>query len=302
MSRRAREADPRGARARGGPAAAGRAGARAALGRARTPSACSTSRCGSPGDGARAPRRLRAARLRGRGRRALRGAVRAAGRGAAVHRPRRPEGNLQAWARDAALRRGARLAASATPTSPPATPPPTRSRPCSTGSPPRRAAARCSACARATAGSCARCSASGAPTPRRGAPSTASPWREDPTQRRRDAFARNRARHGLVPALRELHPAAEANVLRTRRAAARRGRGARRRRHRRARRGRRPAVASSACARCRPRSPAWSSSGSPTRPAARPSRHRTDEILAPRRATARSTSAAACAPGSRAAA
>ena len=39
-------------------------------------------------------------------------------------------------------------------------------------------------------------------------------WREDPSNDS-DAFARNRARHGLVPALRELHPAAEANVLRT---------------------------------------------------------------------------------------
>ena len=39
-------------------------------------------------------------------------------------------------------------------------------------------------------------------------------WREDPSNAS-DAFARNRARHGLVPALRELHPAAEENVLRT---------------------------------------------------------------------------------------
>ena len=39
-------------------------------------------------------------------------------------------------------------------------------------------------------------------------------WREDPSNAS-DAFARNRARHGLVPALRELHPAAERNVLRT---------------------------------------------------------------------------------------
>ena len=39
-------------------------------------------------------------------------------------------------------------------------------------------------------------------------------WRED-TSNDSDAFARNRARAGLVPALRELHPAAEANVLRT---------------------------------------------------------------------------------------
>jgi len=40
------------------------------------------------------------------------------------------------------------------------------------------------------------------------------PWRDDPSNAS-DAFARNRARHGLVPALRALHPAAEHNVLRT---------------------------------------------------------------------------------------
>ena len=40
------------------------------------------------------------------------------------------------------------------------------------------------------------------------------PWREDPTNESRE-FARNRVRHELLPALRSLHPAAEANVLRT---------------------------------------------------------------------------------------
>ena len=40
------------------------------------------------------------------------------------------------------------------------------------------------------------------------------PWREDPSNAS-DGYARNRARHRLVPALRELHPAAERNVLRT---------------------------------------------------------------------------------------
>jgi tRNA(Ile)-lysidine synthase len=40
------------------------------------------------------------------------------------------------------------------------------------------------------------------------------PWREDPSNAS-DRYARNRARHRLVPALRELHPAAERNVLRT---------------------------------------------------------------------------------------
>jgi tRNA(Ile)-lysidine synthase len=39
-------------------------------------------------------------------------------------------------------------------------------------------------------------------------------WREDPTNESLD-FARNRVRHQLLPALRALHPAAEANVLRT---------------------------------------------------------------------------------------
>jgi tRNA(Ile)-lysidine synthase len=40
------------------------------------------------------------------------------------------------------------------------------------------------------------------------------PWREDPTNAS-DAYARNRVRAQLLPALRGLHPAAEANVLRT---------------------------------------------------------------------------------------
>ncbi len=39
-------------------------------------------------------------------------------------------------------------------------------------------------------------------------------WREDPTNDSLD-FARNRVRHQLLPALRSLHPAAEANILRT---------------------------------------------------------------------------------------
>jgi tRNA(Ile)-lysidine synthase len=40
------------------------------------------------------------------------------------------------------------------------------------------------------------------------------PWREDPSNAD-PAFARNRVRHDLLPALRSLHPAAEQNVLRT---------------------------------------------------------------------------------------
>jgi tRNA(Ile)-lysidine synthase len=39
-------------------------------------------------------------------------------------------------------------------------------------------------------------------------------WREDPSNER-DDFARNRIRNELLPALRSIHPAAEANVLRT---------------------------------------------------------------------------------------
>lgn len=39
-------------------------------------------------------------------------------------------------------------------------------------------------------------------------------WREDPTNES-DAFARNRIRNELLPALRAIHPAAEANLLRT---------------------------------------------------------------------------------------
>ena len=39
-------------------------------------------------------------------------------------------------------------------------------------------------------------------------------WREDPTNAS-GAFARNRVRHGLVEQLRAIHPAAEANVVRT---------------------------------------------------------------------------------------
>ena len=71
-----------------------------------------------------------------------------------VERPRRPEGpgNLQAWARDVRYAAAARLAEAArAPRSRPATPPTTRSRRSSTGSPPRRAAGRCSGCAPATA-------------------------------------------------------------------------------------------------------------------------------------------------------
>jgi tRNA(Ile)-lysidine synthase len=132
----------------------------------------------------------------------------------AIHRPRRPEGNLQAWARDVRYAEAARLAAG-------------RDADVAAGhtasdqvetvlyrlaaSPGRRALLgirpRDGRVIRPLLGAWradteAWCAEHGLP------------WREDPTNAS-DAYARNRARHGLVPALRELHPAAEANVLRT---------------------------------------------------------------------------------------
>lgn len=128
----------------------------------------------------------------------------------------RPEdaGNLQAWARDVRLGAGARLAAA-------------RGASLATGhtasdqaetilyrlaaSPGRRAllgmAARDALLIRpllrvTREETAAHCAARGLS------------WREDPSNAD-PAFARNRARAGLVPALRELHPAAEANVVRT---------------------------------------------------------------------------------------
>jgi tRNA(Ile)-lysidine synthase len=132
-----------------------------------------------------------------------------------VHRPRRPEGgNLQAWARDQryaaatrlALDRGADVAAGHT-----------ASDQVETvlyrlaASPGRRALLgmrpRDGRLVRPLLGvwheeTVAWCEEQGLP------------WREDPTNAS-DAFARNRARHGLIPELRRLHPAAEENVLRT---------------------------------------------------------------------------------------
>ena len=63
-----------------------------------------------------------------------------------VRRPGPPRGNVQAWAREVRYRGGGEARPGA---SPPVTRPPTRSRPCSTGSPPRRAGARCSGSATA---------------------------------------------------------------------------------------------------------------------------------------------------------
>lgn len=133
-----------------------------------------------------------------------------------VHVARRPEdaGNLQAWARDLRLTAGASLAAA-------------RGARLATGhtatdqaetilyrlaaSPGRRAllgmAARDGLLVRPLLAvsrdeTAAHCAARGLA------------WREDASNAD-PAYARNRARAGLVPALRELHPAAEANVVRT---------------------------------------------------------------------------------------
>jgi tRNA(Ile)-lysidine synthase len=131
-----------------------------------------------------------------------------------VHRPRRPEGNLQAWARDErygqasrlALERDADVAVGHTATDQVET---VLYR--LAASPGRRALLGMrerdgrlvrpllSVWRAATEAWCAE---------------AGLPWREDPSNAS-DAYARNRARHGLVPALRELHPAAEHNVLRT---------------------------------------------------------------------------------------
>jgi tRNA(Ile)-lysidine synthase len=131
-----------------------------------------------------------------------------------IHRPPRPEGNLQAWARDQrytqaarlALDRGADVAAGHT-----------ASDQVETvlyrlaASPGRRALLgmrpRDGRLVRPLLGFwredvTAHCLARGLD------------WREDPSNAS-DAYARNRARHGLVAELRRLHPAAGENVLRT---------------------------------------------------------------------------------------
>ncbi len=124
-------------------------------------------------------------------------------------------GNVQAWARELATRprRAPPRGAGRRPRSPSATPPTTRSRRSSTGSPPRRADGHCWGCAPVDgaivrplleltrAETTAYCEARGLA------------WRDDVTNAGR-RYARNRIRHDLVAALREVHPAAEANVLR----------------------------------------------------------------------------------------
>ena len=129
-----------------------------------------------------------------------------------VGRPRRPDdaGNLQAWARDvryaAAARRGITVAAGHTASDQAET---VLYRLAS--SPGRRAllgmAARDGRLVRPLLGvtrdeTAAYCRERGLA------------WREDATNAS-DAFARNRVRHELLPALRAIHPAAEENVRRT---------------------------------------------------------------------------------------
>ena len=134
-----------------------------------------------------------------------------------IERPRRPEGpgNLQAWARDrryAAADRDRR--ARRRRRSSPATPPTTRSRRSSTASPPRPAAAPCWGCARTTGCWPGPCSASPGPRPPPTASSAAWPGARTPATPS-SAYARNRVRHGLLPELAQIHPAAAQNVLRT---------------------------------------------------------------------------------------
>ena len=131
-----------------------------------------------------------------------------------VHRPHRPggPGNLQAWARDVRYAEAARLAAGGDVAAGH-----TASDQVETvlyrlaASPGRRAllgmAPREGAVVRPLLGAtreqtAAHCTARGLA------------WREDASNAE-PTFARNRLRAGLLPALRELHPAAEANVLRT---------------------------------------------------------------------------------------
>jgi tRNA(Ile)-lysidine synthase len=131
-----------------------------------------------------------------------------------VRRPRRPEGNLQAWARDQryaeaarlAIERGALVAAGHTASDQvetllyrlAASP----GRRALLGMPEREGLLIRPLLTSTREETAAYCRARGLP------------WREDPTNAE-PTYARNRVRHQLLPALRELHPAAEENVLRT---------------------------------------------------------------------------------------
>jgi tRNA(Ile)-lysidine synthase len=134
----------------------------------------------------------------------------------AIERPRRPEGpgNLQAWARDVryaaaaqlALARGASIATGHTADDQVETilyrlaSSPSRRALLGMRSHDGRLVRPLLACTRAE--TTAYCEARGLA------------WRDDATNAG-DRYARNRVRHGLVPALEAIHPAAAANVLRT---------------------------------------------------------------------------------------
>jgi tRNA(Ile)-lysidine synthase len=131
-----------------------------------------------------------------------------------VSRPRRPEGNLQAWARDRRYAEAARLAVSLDAL-------------VATG---HTATDQVETVLYRLAASPGRRALLGMPAregrlvrpllewssedTRRYCREHDLPWREDASNAT-PAFARNRVRHGLLAALREIHPAAEANVLRT---------------------------------------------------------------------------------------
>ena len=128
-----------------------------------------------------------------------------------VHRPRGPSGNLQAWARDRRYAEAERLATGDIAAGHTATDQVETVLYRLASSPGRRALLGMAAregrlvrpLLRATREeTAAHCAARGLP------------WREDASNDD-PAFARNRARATLLPALRSLHPAAEANVLRT---------------------------------------------------------------------------------------
>jgi tRNA(Ile)-lysidine synthase len=128
-----------------------------------------------------------------------------------VRRPREPSGNLQAWARDRRYAEAERLAAGAIAAGHTATDQVETVLYRLASSPGRRAllgmAAREGRLVRPLL--CATREETAAHCAARGLP-----WREDASNED-PAFARNRVRAALLPALRSLHPAAEANVLRT---------------------------------------------------------------------------------------
>ena len=273
----ARRGSERRLRAGGGERAARRARRRPALRRPRLRLPARPRRpAGRAGDGA--ARQLRAARRGGRRRGALPRAVRAARRAArrSVARGR---------AARATCRRGRATSATPRPSgsprarSPPATPPPTRWRPSSTGSPPRPAAARCSACPPARAARPAAARASRAETTAAYCGARGLAWREDPS----NATSATPATASATSCSRAApHPAAEAQHPAHARAAARRGRGAGRAARPDATDARRRSPP------CRSRaSPGWRLPGAGRRPVGQ--RSTCDAILAlPRGAAARS--------------